>query len=98
MEEEKIESVKAWLHPKSIRDIQVFLEFDIYYRRIIQGFNRIAASLTMMLKTTAETPPRAADNSSFFTTKAKLAFLRLRETFTEAPIHHHFDPECYIRI
>ena len=51
-----------------------------------------------MLKTTAGTPPRAADNSSFLTSEAKLAFLRLRQAFTEAPILHHFDPERYIRI
>ena len=98
MEEERIEAVKAWPEPKSIRDIQVFLGFANFYRRFIQGFSKIAAPLTSMLKTTAGTPPRAADNSSFLTTEAKLAFLRLRQAFTEAPILHHFDPERYIRI
>ena len=51
-----------------------------------------------MLKTTAGTPPWAADNSIFMTSEAKLAFLRLRQAFTEAPILHHFDPKRYIRI
>ena len=41
---------------------------------------------------------RADDNSRFLTSEAKLAFLRLRQAFTEAPILHHFDPERYIRI
>ena len=98
MEEERIEVVKAWPEPKSIRVIQIFLGFANFYRRFIQGFSKIAAPLTSMLKTTAGTPPRAADNSSFLTSEAKLAFLRLRQAFTEAPILHHFDPERYIRI
>ena len=35
MEEERIEAVKAWPEPKSIRDIQVFLGFANFYRRFI---------------------------------------------------------------
>ena len=52
MEAEKIEVVKDWPEPKSVRDIQVFLGFANFYRRFIQGFSRIAAPLTSMLKTT----------------------------------------------
>ena len=52
MEAERIEVVKDWPEPKSVRDIQVFLGFANFYRRFIQGFNRIAAPLTSMLKTT----------------------------------------------
>ena len=51
-----------------------------------------------MLKTTAGTPPKVADNSSFLTSEAKLAFFRLRQAFTKAHILHHFNPERYIRI
>ena len=46
-----MEVVKNWLEPKSICDIQVFLGFANFYRRFIQGFSRIAAPLTSMLKT-----------------------------------------------
>ena len=82
MEEERIEAVKAWPEPKSIRDIQVFLGFANFYRRFIQGFSKIAAPLTSMLKTTptagAGAPPKAVDDSTFLTPEAKLAFSRLR--------------------
>ena len=98
MEEEKIEAVKAWPKPKLIRDIQVFLGNVNFYQRFIQGFSRIAAPLISMLKTTAGTPPKAADNSYFLIFEAKLAFLRLKQAFTEAPILHYFDPENYIQI
>ena len=51
MEEERIDAVKAWPEPKSIRDIQRFIGFANFYRRFIQSFSKIAAPLTSMLKT-----------------------------------------------
>ena len=55
MENERIEAVKQWSEPQSVRDIQVFLGFANFYRRFIQGFSRIAAPLTSMLKTSGGT-------------------------------------------
>ena len=52
MEDERIEAVRNWPEPKSVRDIQVFIGFANFYRRFIRGFNKIAAPLTSMLKTT----------------------------------------------
>ena len=52
METERIEVVKKWPELKLVQDIQVFLGFANFYRRFIQGFSRIAAPLTSMLKTT----------------------------------------------
>ena len=57
MEAEQIEVVRKWPEPKSVRDIQVFLGFANFYRRFIQGFSRIAAPLTSILKTTNEPAP-----------------------------------------
>ena len=90
IEEERIEAVKVWLEPKSIKDIQVFLGFANFYRCFIQGFSKIAASLTSMLKTIpitgARVPPKAVNDSIFLTPEAKLAFSRLRQVFIKAPI------------
>ena len=36
--------------------------------------------------------------SVFFTPGARLAFTKLRQVFIKAPILHHFNPECHIRI
>ena len=55
MEDERIKAVEKWPEPKSVRNIQVFLGFANFYRRFIQGFSRIAAPLTSMLKTTGST-------------------------------------------
>ena len=35
MEEERIDAVKAWPKPKSVKDIQVFIGFANFYRRFI---------------------------------------------------------------
>ena len=62
MEDERIEAVKNWPEPKSVRDIQVFIGFANFYRRFIRGFSRIAAPLTSIFKTTGsseESAPKA---------------------------------------
>ena len=53
MEEEKIDAVKNWPEPKSICDSQVFLDFANFYCRFIQGFSRIAALPTSILRMSA---------------------------------------------
>ncbi len=57
MEEEQIKAVRDWPEPQSVRDIQVFLGFAKFYRQFIQGFSRLAALLTSMLKTTSAADP-----------------------------------------
>ena len=51
MEDKKIEAVRNWPEPKSVRDIQVFLGFANFYCRLFQGFSKIASPLTSMLRT-----------------------------------------------
>ena len=63
MEVEQIKVVKKWPEPKSVQDIQVFLGFANFYRRLIQGFSRIAAPLISMLKTTNKPAPNKNDGS-----------------------------------
>ncbi len=57
MEEKRIKAVRDWPEPQSVRDIQVFLGFAKFYRRFIQGFSRLATTLTSMLKTTSAAGP-----------------------------------------
>ncbi len=54
IEEEKIEAIRDWPEPQSVRNIQVFLGFANFYRKFIRNFCRIAAPLTSMLQTTNE--------------------------------------------
>ena len=57
----KIEVVKDWPKPKSVRNIQVFLGFTNFYWQFIQGFNKIAAPLISMLKT-IRSPDKSASH------------------------------------
>ena len=50
MEDDQIKAVKNWPKPTSVKDIQVFIGFANFYRRFIQGFSRIVAPLTLLLK------------------------------------------------
>ena len=71
METIRIEVVRKWPEPKSIRDIQVFLGFANFYWRFIQGFSRITTLLTSMLKTTNEPAPSRNDGSRSASSKNK---------------------------
>ncbi|GJV30743.1 hypothetical protein Tco_1387191 [Tanacetum coccineum] len=44
----KIESIKDWASPKSPTEIRQFLGLAGYYRRFIEGFSKIAKSMTKM--------------------------------------------------
>ena len=78
----KIEVVKDLAKPKSVHNIQVFLGFASFYERFIQGFNRIAALLISMLKTTKsldEPAPSRNDGSKSASSRnniSRLAFGR----------------------
>ena len=62
MEDKRIEVVRNWPEPKSVRDIQVFIGFANFYQQFIQGFSRIAARLTLMLKTTGSSDSAQRDD------------------------------------
>lgn len=49
IEEKRIEIIKNWSEPKSVRDIQVVLSFINFYKRFIKNFSRIPTSVTSML-------------------------------------------------
>ena len=53
METPKVQAIKDWPIPKSVNNIQIFLEFANFYQQFIEGFSRIAAPLTEYLKKTA---------------------------------------------
>ena len=46
---EKIERVKEWPVPTSVKDVQSFHGFANYYRQFILGFSKVAAPLTGLM-------------------------------------------------
>ena len=53
MDTKKISSVLDWPIPKSVKEIQTFLGFTNFYRRLIKNYASLAAPLTSLLKLTA---------------------------------------------
>ncbi|GJR43405.1 putative reverse transcriptase domain-containing protein [Tanacetum coccineum] len=45
---DKIESIKDWASPKTLMEIRQFLGLAGYYRRFIEGFSKIAKSMTKL--------------------------------------------------
>ncbi|XP_057975189.1 uncharacterized protein LOC131162592 [Malania oleifera] len=46
----KIEVVVDWVKPKSVQDVQSFLELAKYYRRIVEGFSKLSGTLTWLTR------------------------------------------------
>ena len=47
---EKIKAIEDWLVPKDITDVRSFMGITGYYQRFIEGFSRIANSITSLQK------------------------------------------------
>ena len=74
---EKISTIQDWPLPQCVTQMRSFLGLASYYRRIIEGFGKIAAPLTKMLE----------NNCSFvWEDDAINAFAELRTLLANAPI------------
>lgn len=52
IKDKKIELVKTWQKSRFIRDILIFFDFRIFYKKFIKHVGRIVISLIFMLQTT----------------------------------------------
>ncbi|KAL0183658.1 hypothetical protein M9458_019354, partial [Cirrhinus mrigala] len=85
MDNSKIEAIVNWPAPSTVKELQRFLGFSNFYRRFINNFSILVSPLTSLLKG----KPRTLT----WTPEATLAFERLKEAFTSAPILVHPDPQ-----
>ena len=93
--EETFNAVKAWPESKSVQDIQVFIGFANFYQRFIQGFNKIAALLTSMLKTslllTGILPTTGIDDSKVVRSRGRNDKKSAKSDFSK-PLHKVEEP------
>ena len=71
MKDKRIEVVKNWPEPKSMRDIQIFLGCAGFYQCFIWGLSKLVRPLTLMLRTSSIT--RLSNNLSASIDKAENA-------------------------
>ncbi len=85
MDEGKVEAIKTWPQPTTIKELQHFLGFSNLYRRFIQNYSTLTNPLTNLL--------RNKPKSLSWSIAANEAFEKLKMSFTQAPILVHPDPE-----
>ena len=83
--ERKVESIKNWRAPRSVKEVQNFIGFANFYRWFIKDFSKICTPITEMLK---------GDKTKFFWgDKQNSVFEELKRRFITAPILEHFYPD-----
>ncbi|GJT48034.1 putative reverse transcriptase domain-containing protein [Tanacetum coccineum] len=68
----KIESIKDWAFPKSPTEIRQFLRLAGYYRRFIEGFSKIAKSMTKLTQKNVKFDWGEKEEAAFQLIKQKL--------------------------
>ncbi len=84
MDERKVEAIKTWPTPSTIKELQRSLGFSNFYKRFIHDYSIITSPLTNLLKNKPK--------SLSWTPAATEAFETLKEAFTSAPLLIHPDP------
>ena len=78
----KVEAIRAWLVPTSVREVRSFLGFANFYRSFIPDFANISAPLVRITK---------KDINFEWDDACHQAFIVLKELFINAPILAHFE-------
>ncbi len=84
MDQRKVEAIRNWPQPTTIKEMQRFLGFANFYRRFIAHYSQQAAPLTSLLRQKAK--------SLTWTAEAHRAFTQLKSAFCTAPALSHPDP------
>lgn len=85
MDQGKVDAVRNWPQPKTVRELQRFLGFANFYRCFIAGFSSVAAPFTAMTGQKVR--------SLSWNPDALQAFTRLKEAFCTVPILCLPDPD-----
>jgi hypothetical protein len=81
---EKVDAIRSWEAPTTVKAVRSFLGFANFYRDFIEDFSELAAPLVRL--TRKEEPWR-------WKKAEQAAFEELKQRFITAPILAHFDPE-----
>jgi hypothetical protein len=86
MEADRIATIEDWPTPKSVKDVQVLMDFTNFYRRFVKKYAKVTTPISDLLK-------KEASEKWEWTQHAETALQKLKRAFTKAPILQHFDPE-----
>jgi len=84
MSDRKVKSVQTWAHPRSVKEVQIFIEFANFYHRFIKDFSKVCKPITKTLK---------GNPMDFHSGREQEeVFEGLKKRFTTASILSHFYP------
>jgi hypothetical protein len=88
--QDKVQCIRDWERPNSLRDVQSFIRLANVYRRFIEGFSKIAKPLSDSTKGSSKDWKWTEDMTK--------SFEKLKHCFTTTAILMHFDPhrECIV--
>ena len=75
----KVQCVRDWPDPQSIKDVQQFLGLTNYFRKFIQGYSTLAAPLTSLMK-------KGLDFKEAWSETHRQTFRALKDALCSAPV------------
>jgi len=85
----KVEAIVEWPAPQTVKHLRSFLGMAKFLRTFLPLYSETSAPLTDLLKNT-----KHGQNQLNWTLECELAFAKIKEDLTSAPVLHHFDPSC----
>ena len=79
----KVKIVQQWPDPKNLHELRQFLGLANYFRKYLQGYSTVVASLTGLTR---------QDVTWQWGDEQRQAFLKVKEMLTNAPLLVHPDP------
>jgi hypothetical protein len=76
----KVEAIKKWKAPTTVKGIRSFIGFSNFYRGFIENFSEVAAPLMLLIR---------KNQAWQWEKKQQKSFNRLKELFISAPILAH---------
>ena len=89
MQPSKLEAVKCYPRPVSLRDVRAFLGLCSYYRKFLEHFAEIAKPLSDLTK---------KDTPLTWTEDCEKAFQELKQRLLSFPTLHHYDPDLPVEL
>ena len=90
MLEKKVQILRDWPVPKNVHEVRQFFGLANYYRRFIRNFSAISSPLATLFK--LENGDKRKNRPIVWNTLHQLAFERLKEALTNAPVLQQPDP------
>jgi len=82
MTDRKVKSILNWAHPRSVKEVQIFIAFANFYRQFIKDFSNVCKPITETLK--------GNPKDFHWWREQEEAFEELKRRFTTGPILSHF--------